>query len=337
MLKYCHPFTLLATALVIVGSLWSWSMDGPVGPVLLFLAHGCVLLEFKKYTSRFQFILVMVSAVALGLALDTRFGLFPAITIALALCGLATNLRQMYMPVFTYVNYLWLEPALLVIAGGLLADASFGAPFQWEVGLLPLLPFGAAASLSFGYVQDGRLLRKKAGYGYRVQIGQPAPDLELLDQVGLPVRLSDHRGKYPVLLIFVRGDWCPGCHMMLRTYEQNRMRFLERGVHVLAIGPDNVKVNQDMVQRIGVGYRLLSDPKQRISRQYGVVYNNPIIELGVNYEEGIPLPASFLVDANGIVRYVSRPDRVGEFLDPTLIFGVLDQLPGTPDAPRKAA
>ena len=96
-------------------------------------------------------------------------------------------------------------------------------------------------------------------------------------------------------------------------------------------------VNQDMVERIGVGYKLLSDSEQRISQHYGVVYNNPIIESAIDYAKGIPLPASFLVDKDGVVRYVSRPDRVGEFLDPALIFGVLDQLPQAGEPAWKAA
>ncbi len=152
------------------------------------------------------------------------------------------------------------------------------------------------------------------------------------DQTGAMVRLSDYRGKHPVLLIFVRGDWCPGCHMMLRTYQKHHERFKARGVHVIGIGPDSVEVNRDMVRRIGVGYRLLSDSSQEVSQRYGVVYENPAIEAVVDYAEGIPLPASFLIDVNGIVRYVSRPDRIGEFLDPTLIFSVLDQLPRTEGA-----
>ncbi len=115
--------------------------------------------------------------------------------------------------------------------------------------------------------------------------------------------------------------------MMLRTYERNRSKFMDRGIHVLAVGPDNIDVNRAMVERIGVNYRMLSDDAQRASSMYGVVYNNPMLEISVNYEEGIPLPASFLVDTNGVVRYVSRPDRVGEFLDPSLIFGLLDELP----------
>lgn len=82
-----------------------------------------------------------------------------------------------------------------------------------------------------------------------------------------------------------------------------------------------------MVEKLGIGYQLLSDDLQKVSSQYGVVYNNPIIETAqANYEEGIPLPASFLLDKKGIVRFVSRPERVGEFLSPNLIAEVLDDL-----------
>ncbi len=82
-----------------------------------------------------------------------------------------------------------------------------------------------------------------------------------------------------------------------------------------------------MVERIGAGFRILSDNDQEVSRRYGVVYNNPLLELAVDYAKGIPLPASFLVDMDGVVRYVSRPERVGEFLNPELIFNVLQRLP----------
>jgi len=141
------------------------------------------------------------------------------------------------------------------------------------------------------------------------------------------VRLSDCRGKHPVLLIFVRGDWCPGCDMMLRTYERNRRVFQTKGVHVLGIGPDDISVNKDMVERIGVGFRMLSDDQQEVSRRYGVVCNNAALEMAVDYAKGIPLPASFLADVDGTVRYVSSPERVGEFLNPELIFSTLQALP----------
>ncbi len=35
--------------------------------------------------------------------------------------------------------------------------------------------------------------------------GEPAPDFELTDINGKPVRLSDFRGKKPVVIAFLRG------------------------------------------------------------------------------------------------------------------------------------
>ena len=44
-----------------------------------------------------------------------------------------------------------------------------------------------------------------------LQPGSPAPDFTLADQNGNKVRLSDYRGKYPVVLFFYPKDDSPGC------------------------------------------------------------------------------------------------------------------------------
>jgi peroxiredoxin len=80
------------------------------------------------------------------------------------------------------------------------------------------------------------------------------------------------------------------------------------------------------VERLNLDFKVLSDEGQKIAMNYGVQleeYDNAFAE---KYEEGIPLPASFLVDKSGVVRYVSRPDKVGEFLNPSLIFPIIDSL-----------
>lgn len=327
MLTRLHPFTSLALLLVVLAPVFALLGAPLVMIALLVMAHGLTLLEFKKYTSVFQFDMVMLTALAIGVLLDLDHSTWPRITCAMLLAGTAIIARQAFMQRFTYVNLLWLDSGLAVIALGLYAWTISGISFTWDLWLAPLLPITTALGLTFGYVQDGFRIRRSTRFGYRVKVGSEAPDFALPDQEGSVIRLSEYRGQHPVLLIFVRGDWCPGCHMMLRTYERSRERFLEKGVHVLAVGPDDIEVNRDMVGRIGVGFRMLSDDEQTVSGQYGVVYSNPILEMGVDYAQGIPLPASFLIDAAGVVRYVSRPDRVGEFLDPELIFGVLDGLP----------
>ncbi|MFZ1330923.1 MAG: peroxiredoxin family protein [Flavobacteriales bacterium] len=331
MFQRLHPLTVLGYILLVASAVPLAMGFASIAALLFFLAYGFALLEFQKYTSNYQFALLLLSGAALGIVLDLHYQHWPLLTFAMLFAASATIVRQRFMRFFTYVDLLWVDTGKAALAVLFFVLAVWNTPFIWDLWLLPIIPLTAAVGLTISYVQDARHMKDLTRGGYRVQVGKPAPDFELPDQNGDLMRLSDMRGKHPVLLIFVRGDWCPGCHMMLRTYERNRKRFKEKGVHVLGIGPDDISVNLSMVQRIGVGYRMLSDDKQEVSGQYGVVYSNPLIEHMVDYEKGMPLPASFLVDANGIVRYASRPDRVGEFLDPELIFGVLDGIQPDPD------
>lgn len=326
MLQRIHPFTALALVLMAIAPVFAFAGAPLLMTILLVVAHGFALLEFKKYTSTFQFDMIVLTAVAIGVLVDLNHHAWPLLTLSMTLAGTATIMRQAFMQRFTYVNLLWVDTGISIVALLLYALAIWGRPFALDLHLAPLLPIGMAVGLTFSYVQDGLRMRSSTMAGYRIKTGMRAVDFCLPDQEGQPVRLSDYHGRHPVLLIFVRGDWCPGCHMMLRTYERNRQRFAEKGIHVVAVGPDDIEVNRDMVARIGVGYRMLSDVKQEVSGRYGVIYSNPIIELGIDYAQGIPLPASFLIDTDGIVRYVSRPDRVGEFLDPDLIFPELSKL-----------
>ncbi|MFZ1688173.1 MAG: redoxin domain-containing protein [Flavobacteriales bacterium] len=330
--KLREPLTKLAAILAITALVLLAMGSLPIAALLLCAAYGALCIEFRTHTGTPQFISMLMVGALLGMMIDLHHGLFPLVTSASLLSAGATVLRQAYMQKLTYVRFLVIEPMLMTAAIACQVVAMCAVPFAWDLWLLPALPMVAACVLVVNYAYDGVLLKSSARFGYRIQVGQPAPAIELPDQFGSMVKLSSYRGDHPVLLIFVRGDWCPGCHMMLRTYERNRETFLRKGVHVLAIGPDSIEVNKDMVERLGVGYKLLSDHEQRVSRQFGVVYNNPLIEQNVDYTQGIPLPASFLVDREGIVRYVSRPDRVGEFLNPELIFGVLNSMPDSPGA-----
>ncbi len=159
-----------------------------------------------------------------------------------------------------------------------------------------------------------------------VEPGEPAIDFVLPDQNGNMVKLSDFYGKTDVLLLFVRGDWCPACHIMLRTYYKYREKFKEKGIYFIAIGPDPQGVNKEMLERIGADFIILSDEGLKITNQYGVQGEGQIPN---NDFEGIPLPAAFIVDKKGIIRYNTRPESPGEFLRPDSILLVIDGLQAT--------
>lgn len=282
--------------------------------------------EVPKYTSSFQFLNVLAASVLMGLMIDLPSGNIPGLTGSL-FCVAATALtRIVFFRRFSYTSYSWFEPLLFALAFLLWISSNLLFRYDWRAYVFPAPLLLFAGIFAWGTVKDKNQLLKSSRGGYKVQVGHPAEEFQLPDQDGNLVKLSDFQNKRHVLLIFVRGDWCPGCHMMLRAYEKNHQQFQNKNILVLAIGPDPVGVNRAMVEKLGLDFRVLSDEGQRTAMNYGVQLKEYDNDFAEKYEEGIPLPASFLVDKRGIVRYVSRPDKVGEFLNPSLIFPIVEQL-----------
>ncbi len=326
-MKRIHKGTTLAVIFDLV-ALGCIAQGGFTAAALFSLgAYFLAMKEVSKYTSWYQFGMTYFSAAILGLSLDLYY--LPAIPL-LGVCLLATAFgsigRISYFCKFSYTGRSWFEPLLLVLSLALYVAGNMGHADDWRGWVIPIPVFAFSFILAWGIRQDKRQLLAATMGGYKVKLDKPANDFELRDQNGTLIRLSSFRGQRHVLLIFVRGDWCPGCHMMLRTYEKNREKFQSKNIYVLAIGPDPVGVNREMVEKLGLEFKVLADENQRTAMTYGVQLREFDHAFAEKYEEGIPLPASFLVDINGYVRYVSRPDKVGEFLNPSLIFPVIDKL-----------
>ena len=70
--------------------------------------------------------------------------------------------------------------------------------------------------------------------------GQQAPDFELPDQDGNPVRLSDLRGQTVVLYFYPKAD-TPGCTTQACGIRDRRADYEAAGARVLGVSPDPVK------------------------------------------------------------------------------------------------
>jgi peroxiredoxin len=289
-------------------------------------AFFLALKEVSKYTSAFQFFTVYLAALILGLGLDWPLDHFPAFACALLLSATGSLARMIFFRSFGYVRFSWFEPSIAILSFLVYLTANLLFPASWKGWLFPLPVLAIQTVLAFGILKDKTQLLNFTRGGYKIAVGAEAPDFSLPDQEGQAFRLSSLRGQRNLLLVFVRGDWCPGCHMMLRTYQKECAKFNEKNIFVLAIGPDPIGVNREMVQKLGLEFKVLSDEKQKTAMIYGVQLDNYDNDFAEKYEEGIPLPASFLIDKKGIVRYVSRPDFIGEFLNPRTIFPILEEL-----------
>ena len=323
-----HKTTTLAVVLTGIAVILPGLGFTVIASILTVVAFFAAMREVPIYTSNYQFFAVLFSGIVLGLNLDMPYNHFPFATIALFILTSVPIIRIAFFTTFSYTGYSWFEPVITALGIATLLISNLFFHYHWSTYLFPLPIILLDIVFAWGTTKDKNQLLKNARGGYRVQLGKAANEFELPDQDGKLVKLSDFKDERHVLLIFVRGDWCPGCHMMLRTYEKNNDKFQSKNVLVMAIGPDPVGVNREMVEKLGLDFKVLSDEGQRTAMIYGVQlkeYDNAFAE---KYEEGIPLPASFLIDKKGLVRYVSRPDKVGEFLNPSLIFPIIEQLDG---------
>ncbi|MES2761438.1 MAG: redoxin domain-containing protein [Bacteroidota bacterium] len=324
-MKHIHQSTTLGVVLNIASVaciLFGYTLPATI---LSLVAYFASIKEVSKYTSWYQFITVFASALVIGVSLDLPFQHLPLLTISLLLAGFGSIIRIVFFTVFSYSGHSWFEPLMFVLSLACYFAGNILFSYGWPGWVFPPIIILFAGILAWGILKDKKQLKIHSG-GYRVQIGKQANEFELPDQNGEQVKLSDFKNKRHLLLIFVRGDWCPGCHMMLRTYEKNNEKFKEKNILVMAIGPDPVGVNRGMVEKLGLDFKVLADEGQRTAMTYGVQLKEYDNDFAEKYEEGIPLPASFLIDKDGIVRYVSRPDKVGEFLNPSLIFPIIEGL-----------
>ncbi|REK22597.1 MAG: hypothetical protein DWQ42_16785 [Planctomycetota bacterium] len=83
----------------------------------------------------------------------------------------------------------------------------------------------------------------------------------------------------------------------LADLQANLAKLEEAGIQPVGISYDAVEVLEAFAKEKQITYPLLSDPESAAIRAYGILN-----ERAAGRQEGIPHPATFLVDQDGIVR-----------------------------------
>lgn len=280
-------------------------------------------LSFSPSKSGILFLLALtISMSTAGFLIDYPFHKFPAAFISLLVITITMQLRSWFFSQMNLYKVLPLEATLINLAVAGFIIGGILIPYTWQqwVGVGPIMLLYAWFSV---IIYKDRAQARDMVAKNNVAPGKAAPDFTLNDQNGNPVTLKDILKTQHALLIFVRGDWCPTCHMMLRGYVKNKDVLAQKNVRIVGIGPDPVGVNKEIMSRIDENSLMLSDDEQSVAGLYSnaIQANNPVTQK--LYKNGIPLPASFLVHQSGQIIYTSRSDKAAEILQPDKIFEVL--------------
>lgn len=128
-----------------------------------------------------------------------------------------------------------------------------------------------------------------------VTVGQPAPDFELRDQHGTPVRLSALRGKQAAVLVFYPLAFTGTCTGELAELQENLTALQNEDVRLFAVSCDAMPSLRVFAEQEKLDFPLLSDfwPHGATATAYGVFAP----------ERGIALRGTFVIDRDGIVRW----------------------------------
>jgi len=102
-----------------------------------------------------------------------------------------------------------------------------------------------------------------------IQPGEQAPDFELPDQDGSPVRLSALRGQPVVVYFYPKAD-TPGCTTQACGVRDHQADYAKAGAVVLGISPDTVAKVKKFHDKYDLGFRLLADDGHAVADAYGV-------------------------------------------------------------------
>ena len=129
-----------------------------------------------------------------------------------------------------------------------------------------------------------------------LEAGDRAPDFAApaLDGKGT-VSLSQYRGK--VVYLDFWASWCAPCLKAIPEIEAMRKELSSEGFQVVAVNLDQTpKKALRFLEKNPVGYPSASDPKGRLPKQFGVD----------------TMPTSYLIDGDGVIRYVHRGFQRGD-------------------------
>jgi peroxiredoxin Q/BCP len=140
-----------------------------------------------------------------------------------------------------------------------------------------------------------------------IEQGQDAPDFELPDQEGRPVKLSDFRGQPVVVYFYPKAD-TPGCTTQACGIRDNRSAYSALGVTVLGISPDSVTKVKKFHDKYALGFPLLADEDHAVADSYGVWVQKSMY--GKTYFGNER--TTFIVDADGRVDEVLRKVKPAE-------------------------
>ena len=168
-------------------------------------------------------------------------------------------------------------------------------------------------------------------------LGTMAPYFSGIDQYGDFHSLETLKKNKPIILFFYRGYWCSMCMEHLTNFQQDLNEIQDQGFKVVVITNEAEEYRNLTVAKTKLKFPVLIDFNNSIMESYNVAFNVNHLEAiskkyqfdanvefhKVNGKEVLPVPATYLIDKNGIIKYMHyNPD----FTDKASLKSILEKI-----------
>ena len=169
--------------------------------------------------------------------------------------------------------------------------------------------FEASASPSVVAALEGSLaeLAQTGLVRQAVKAGEMAPLFRLRSRNGSLVSLSEVLDRGPAVISFFRGAWCPFCQLELQALARAQPEIERLGATLVGLSPlpgdgesSRFPLLRDQGCRVAARYRIaFTVPPQLQPAYLALGYPNRLKKSADRWV--LPLPATYIVDRNGLV------------------------------------
>lgn len=148
-----------------------------------------------------------------------------------------------------------------------------------------------------------------------INVGDYAPEFNLVNAIGKYISLYDQLEKGPVVLVWYRGGWCPYCNLQLQHIQMKLAEIHQAGGQVIAISPELPDKTMTTKERHMLDFQVLSDTNNKVADRYKLAYSVPdyvvdhydlsfkLNDHNGDSENRLPLAVTYVIAKNGIVEY----------------------------------
>lgn len=207
---------------------------------------------------------------------------------------------------------------------------------EFQAGMLPNVPAETMQLLQ----QAGQEIAALGIEQQALKTGDRCPDFSLNNGRGEAITSQQLLSKGPLVISFYRGAWCPYCNLEIRTLSSSLAEIRAQGAELVAISPQIPAKAEQQSTELKLDFEVLSDSENALARQFGLVFTLPAVlrpvyqawQLDIPAHNGdqrfeLPVPATYVVDREGLIRYHFVDSDYTRRLEPASIIEQLKHLP----------